>query len=330
VGQVTELRTGVWFQGGLPVGDAVDLARTAENAGVDAVWVAEGPVARDAFITLTAIAVATDRVELATGVTNPFTRHPAQLAASFATLDEVSGGRAVCGLGIGARDHLARLDADLSKPLTAAREMLTLVRGLLAREVVDLDGAKFSVHGVRLGFKPPRETIPIFLAATGPKMCELAGEMDGIYLLYGTREYLRRAIGYTEKSRTPEREFRVASPVLLAVDDDPEVAREGLKVGIGLALTEPSGEAMLEANGMDPALVQPIRDGLATQGVRGVAAAVDNSIVDRLAIAGTHAECVERLAEAVDAGITQPQVLLANGDPRPELAVLNELKQVAA
>ena len=76
-----------------------ELAARAEQAGVDAVWVAEGPIARDAFITLSAIAVRTRRVELGTGVVNPFTRHPAQLASSFATLDEAPGGRGVCGTG---------------------------------------------------------------------------------------------------------------------------------------------------------------------------------------------------------------------------------------
>jgi 5,10-methylenetetrahydromethanopterin reductase len=89
-----ELRPGVWFQGGLNVATTVELARQAEASGVDSVWVAEGPVARDAFITLSAIACATERVKLATGVVNPFTRHPAQLAATFATLDEYSKGSA--------------------------------------------------------------------------------------------------------------------------------------------------------------------------------------------------------------------------------------------
>jgi 5,10-methylenetetrahydromethanopterin reductase len=327
---LSRVRTGVWFQGGLPVPAAVELAKEAEAAGVDAVWVAEGPVARDAFITLTAVATATSRVELATGVTNPFTRHPAQLAASFATLDEIAPGRVVCGLGVGAREVLERVGADVSKPLTAAREMVELVRRLLGREVVNLDGAKFSVHDLRLGFKPPRARIPIFLAATGPKMCQLAGETDGLYLLFGTRDYLQNAIRNTANSREPGRDFGIASPVLLAVDDDRDAARERVKVGIGLALMEPSSEAMMEANGLDPALVAPIRDGLATGGVRGLAAAVDNSIVDRLTIAGTHAECVERLAEAVEWGINQPQVLLDGGDPRPELSVLSELKRVLA
>ena len=326
-----ELRTGVWFQGGLPVRKAVELAKVAESAGVDSVWVAEGPIARDAFITLTAIACATTRIDLGTGIVNPFTRHPAQLAASFATLDELSNGRLICGLGIGARDHLSPLGCDVSKPLATAREMVALTRQLLRREVVEHDGVKFQVNSVRLGFRPLRPDIPIYLAATGPKMCALAGEQaDGIYLLYGTRSYIEGSLHAARTARAHDKPLAVASPILVAIDDDADAARARVKAGIGLMLTEPNGEGMLKANGLDPALAQRIRDGLAESGVPGVVSAVDNGIVDTLTIAGRPADCLERLHEAVEWGINHPQVLLVGDDPWPLLRVLEELKRLAA
>lgn len=323
-----KLRTGVWFQGGLKVDATVQLAVAAENAGVEVVWVAEGPVSRDAFVTLSAIAMATSRVELGTGVVNPHTRHPAQLAASFATLDELSGGRAVCGVGIGARDFLIPIGVDVSKPLATAREMVTILRGLLARETVELDGTKFRLEHARLGFRPPRDEIPICLAATGPKMCALAGELaDGIYLMYGTEGYVRGSLELARAARDSDRALSVASPILMAVDDDPQAAKAKLKPGIGLMLTEPNGERMLEANGLEPALAQQIRDGLAERGVKALQSAVDDAIVDRLTIAGTHEQCLSRLAQAVDWGINQPQVLLTGDDPGPAFRVLSELKR---
>jgi 5,10-methylenetetrahydromethanopterin reductase len=331
MGRVTSLRTGVWFQGDLGVGRAVELARVAEDAGADAIWVAEGPAARDAFVTLTAIASATSRVELGTGVVNPFTRHPSQLAASFATLDEASNGRAVAGLGIGARDYLVPLGFDTSKPLATARETLELVRRLLAREVVDHAGLKFRLDSVRLGFEPPRARIPVYLAATGPRMSALAGELaDGIYLLYGTQEYVENVLRHATKDRPADRPLQVASPILMAVGDKREDARTRVKVGIGLVLTEPSGEVMLEANGLDPAHAQRIRDAVASSGVRALGTAVDDAIADRLTIVGTPSECVERLEQAVSWGITQPLVLLTREDPGPALRVLQELRRVAA
>ena len=324
-------RPGVWFQGGLNVDTTVELAVRAEEAGVSSVWLAEGPVARDAFITLSAVATSTTRVELATGVVNPFTRHPAQLAASFATLDELSHGRAVVGVGFGARDFLLPLGADITKPLATAREMVQIIRGLLNREVVDLHSEKFDLTGVRLGMRPFRQGVPIYLAATGPKMCALAGEVaDGIYLLYGTRAYVEGSLGLAAEKRENQPPLHVASPALMAVDDDDGRALAGAKIGIGLMLTEPNGEGMLEANGIDPSLAQRIRDGLNTGGVKALVGAVDQTIVDKLIISGSHTECVDRLVEAYGWGVNEPQVLLSGDDSAAVFKALADASKVLA
>ena len=325
-------RPGVWFQGGLNVDATIELAVRAEEAGVDSVWLAEGPVARDALITLSAIAMKTSRIELATGVVNPFTRHPAQLAASFATLDELSHGRAVVGVGFGARDFLLPLGVDVTKPLATAREMVQIIRGLLNREVIDHHTDKFQMDGVRLGLRPFRQGVPIYLAATGPKMCALAGEVaDGIYLLYGTKSYVEGSLSLADEKRPAEAApFRVASPALMAVDGDDERALAGAKIGIGLMLTEPNGEGMLEANGIDPALAQRIRDGLTTGGVKALVTAVDDAIVEKLIISGSHAQCVDRLVEAYAWGINEPQVLLSGDDPTAIFKVLADAKTALA
>ena len=324
-------RPGVWFQGGLTVDATVELAVRAEEAGVSSVWLAEGPVARDAFITLSAVATSTTRVELATGVVNPFTRHPAQLAASFATLDELSRGRAVVGVGFGARDFLLPLGADVTKPLATAREMVQIIRGLLNREVVDLHSEKFDLTGVRLGMRPFRQGVPLYLAATGPKMCALAGEVaDGIYLLYGTQAYVEGSLGLAAQKREDQVPLRVASPALMAVDGDDGRALAGAKIGIGLMLTEPNGEGMLEANGIDPSLAQRIRDGLNSGGVKALVGAVDQTIVDKLIISGSHAECVDQLVEAHGWGVNEPQVLLSGDDPAAVFKVLADASKVLA
>ena len=325
-------RPGVWFQGGLNIDTTVELAVRAEEAGIDSVWLAEGPVARDALITLSAIAMKTSRVELATGVVNPFTRHPAQLAASFATLDELSHGRAVVGVGFGARDFLIPLGVDITKPLATVREMVQIIRALLNREIVNLHTKNFQLDDVRLGLRPFRQDVPIYLAATGRKMCALAGEIaDGIYLLYGTQSYVQGSLNLaTEKRPTGAAPFRVASPALIAVDGDDGRALTGAKIGIGLMLTEPNGEGMLEANGIDPALAQRIRDGLTTGGVKALATAVDDTIVEKLIISGSHTKCVDRLVEVYNWGVSEPQVLLTGEDPSAVFKVLADAKTVLA
>lgn len=325
------LQTGVWFTGGQPACEMARLAALAEHAGVDSVWVAEGQLGRDAFVCLSTIARATESVMLGTAIVNPYTRHPAQLASSFATLDELSGGRVIGGVGIGMRDQLAPLGYDVSKPLSAARESLEMLRGLLARETVTYEGEKFHVAGARMGFRPARDRIPLYLAAAGPKMCALAGELaDGIYLVHGTQDFLSTAIAHSHERREPGRPFDVACQIMFAVDEDPQAAMDRVRPGIGFTLTEPNGEAILRGNGLDPAMVQPIRDALANGGVRAMVDAVDDQIVERLTIAGSRETCLAKLRSVLDVGVTHVTVSLLGEDPASALEVLSQLRSGVA
>lgn len=161
-------------------------------------------------------------------------------------------------------------------------------------------------------------------------MCSLAGELaDGILIMYGRESYVSNAIGHARTARTSSDSFIVASPILMAIDDDVDVARDSLRVGIGLTLTEPYGESMLEVNGLDPADARRIRYGLTEHGVRSLKETVKPEIVDALTIAGTRSQCVDRLREAVSWGITEPLLLLNGGDPEPLLDVLAEVRGLA-
>jgi 5,10-methylenetetrahydromethanopterin reductase len=331
VSGIESVATGVWFPGGQSPQEMARLSALAERASVDSVWVAEGQLGRDAFICLAAIACSTESVALGTGIVNPYARHPAQLAASFATLDELSGGRVVCGVGIGARDQLARLGYDVARPLRAARETLEMLRDLIVRRTVTYHGEKFRADSVRLGFRPARERIPLYLAAAGPKMCALAGELaDGIYLPYGTPEFLRGAIENSSERRPPQKHFDVACQALLSVDDDPEVAKARVRPGIGFILTEPNAEGVLRANGLDPAKAQRIRDALSTRGVRAMAAEVDDEILQHLTITGDRAGCLAKLRAVTDAGVTHVTVSLLDANPDPVLELLATMGKQAA
>lgn len=325
-----ELRLGVWFPGGQTPQGMARLAVEAENAGLDSVWVAETPLARDAFVCLAAIAGATQSVQLGTAISNPYTRHPAQLASSFATLDELSDGRVVCGVGVGVRDQLARLGYDVSKPLTAARETLIMLRALLARESVTSSGAKFEIEGGRLGFRPTRESIPIYLAATGPKMCALAGELaDGIYLPGGSPEMIARAIRDAREGSPEGKAVEVAWQTLVGVDSDPERARQQVRPGVGFILTEPNGEKVLEESGLDPAYAQEIRSALGAGGIRAMCAAVADEVLDTLSIHGTPEECAHRLNEYVRLGVTHLTASIAGDDASGVIAALRELREMS-
>jgi alkanesulfonate monooxygenase SsuD/methylene tetrahydromethanopterin reductase-like flavin-dependent oxidoreductase (luciferase family) len=136
-----------------PIAGIVALAQHAEAVGFDRCWVYdEGLATRDVYVTLTAIAAATSAIKLGTGITNPYTRHPSTTAATIASLDEYSGGRAFLGLGAGGSLTLDPLGVDRSQPLRAVRETLQACRGLFSGRPTTMEGRDFTLSGATLGF----------------------------------------------------------------------------------------------------------------------------------------------------------------------------------
>ena len=147
----------------------IEFVRAADACGYDSFWMPEA-WERDAFATLAELASQTERIQLATGIINVFSRSPALIAMSAATIDDLSGGRFRLGLGTsGARViedfHGIRYD----KPLTRLKETVQIIRKLLAGDRVDFEGECFKLHRFKLGFKPLRADIPVYVAALTPR-----------------------------------------------------------------------------------------------------------------------------------------------------------------
>jgi 5,10-methylenetetrahydromethanopterin reductase len=166
--------------------EQVELARYAEERGFESVWVCETRLVRDAVTPLAAFAQVTDRIKLATGVVNNWTRSSGLMAMTLATLDELSGGRMMMGIGSYWDPLASNQGIRRRKPLAAMREYVTVVRRLLAMETVTFEGEVVKVRNLRLdlGDGVPRspKKVPIYIGATGPNMMELAGEIgDGVF-----------------------------------------------------------------------------------------------------------------------------------------------------
>src|SRR5260370_33355126 len=149
---------------------------TAETLGYEAVWTTQLPDARDASLVLAAYAAATKRVTLGAGVLPIYTRHPTAMAQMAATLDEISGGRFILGIGISHKVTVEGLwGLRLERPVEAMREYLTIVRTSLTEAVCGFDGDHFTA---RWGYSGPRRAdLPILISALHPRMLELAGEL---------------------------------------------------------------------------------------------------------------------------------------------------------
>src|SRR5215813_6565116 len=172
------------YLGGLPGFDKagfdgselIDCVRAADACGYDSFWMPE-VWEHEAFSILTQIAMQTERIGLGTGVINVFSRSPALIAMSVATLDEISGGRFRLGLGTsGARVIRDFHGLPYAKPLSRLKETIEIVRMLLRGEQVDFAGDHFRLSRFKLGFKPLRDRIPIYVASLGKKALEQLGE----------------------------------------------------------------------------------------------------------------------------------------------------------
>ncbi len=161
---------------GVPLAKHADLYRRVEALGYDDLWSSETPNGTDGFTTLALAAPVTERMRLATGIVNPFTRGPAVLAQTAAALQEASEGRFVLGLGSSSDVVVERFnDGTFVKPLSKVREALQRLRPVLTAP------PEKGLGGLRLE-RPVTDTIPIVLAALRPRMLGLAGELaDGAF-----------------------------------------------------------------------------------------------------------------------------------------------------
>lgn len=181
------LAVGVGFTGN-PEQNRETIARikVAEEVGVEAVFTAE-TWGRDQFSLLTQAALETSRIKLGTGIAPVFGRSPAVLAMTFATLDELSGGRMIIGLGTsGARVIEHWHGEKFSKPIQRTREYIEIINMIMSGEKVFYDGEIFKLQrGFKLLFEPVRKHIPIYVASISPKSMEsLATVADGWMPIY--------------------------------------------------------------------------------------------------------------------------------------------------
>jgi 5,10-methylenetetrahydromethanopterin reductase len=165
----------VWIFPAVPAGELVDAIVAADELGLDEVWLADEGVMREPMVVLGAAATRTTRIRLATGITSPYLRHPGAIAASIATLDELSGGRAVLGLGVGGHLSLDPFGITAERPVARLREAITVARGVLGGRSVD-------------GYAPPDHAmparpVPIWVGARGPQLVRTAARhADGLFL----------------------------------------------------------------------------------------------------------------------------------------------------
>jgi 5,10-methylenetetrahydromethanopterin reductase len=300
--------------GDAPVGPMIDRARLAEASGYDKVWLADERFYREVYSCLAVLAANTARVALGPCVTDPFARHPALTAMAIATLDEISGGRAVLGIGAGI-SGFAELGIERRKPPRAMREMIELIRRLLRGEQVDFQGEVISFRDGHLSFKPARADIPVYVASNGPLGQRMAGAVADAIIMEacGSVEEVRALCA--EVVRGAEKAGRDAADVTLiarlnaCVAADGRAARDILRPGVARLLGRGSlklATAQREGLTLPAEAVAKVGDAPYAEGVKPylpLLPLVTDRHVDAFTLAGSVDEIVAHAVALRRAGI---------------------------
>jgi 5,10-methylenetetrahydromethanopterin reductase len=285
-----------------PVPDLLDLAEGVERLGYDYVWVNDERLERDPFTVLAAIAMRTRRIRIGPGVTNPYSRHPALLATAAATLDELSGARAVLGIGAGGTNHAA-LGITREAPVVALREALSVIRGLLAGDTVTVEGRVIRAGEAKLGFEA-RAGLPIYVGAGGAWGRARAGALaDGVIVgnvvsEAGWRYALERVSKGADRGGRNLDEVALVAWVYACVADDGEGALDAIRPMAATSLV--TSRPVLDEIGIEmPEAFAREMDAsgwsLSRESVTRAGRTLSPEIVNRFGIAGSPAEVRERL-----------------------------------
>ena len=311
-------RLGIVLYHGIDSGEELRrYGELAEGGGFESLWVTERYFHEETFSLLGYLAAATRTIKLGLGVTNPYTRNPALLAMSTATLDRISGGRFSLGLGRSERGVIqGRMGMSYGDPFQVMESVVATIRRLMAGEPVTTTDGLSALTNVRLAIMPSQPKPPIYLAAIGPKALRLAGAIaDGVLLnAYTPVEYVKYAAEEVRKAareagRDPDA-VDIACMLVMRQNDEPERLWPDLKRRIVRLLEEPRvGEILLEKGGFDTSILEPLR--ASVQQDRGASAVdlISDEMVDAFYLVGSEEYCKERVAAYRNAGVDLPLLL---------------------
>jgi len=277
----------------------IDVARRAEAAGFDSVWTTEF-FHQHGFVRLAAVAGATERVKVGTGIAYAFMRTPLLAASAAMDVDEISGGRTILGLGSGTRSMNEKwysVPFD-SPPAPRMREAVQLIRAAFAAQKgggLSFEGEYYNVN-IPMYQRPgaARESVPIYIAAVNKGMIRAAAAVaDG---LVGHPVYTRRYIAEVVNPELEGTRCQLAPYLICSIADDPDVARREARGQIAFYYSTRIYHTILDVHGWRP-MGEAIASAFRKMDFAAMSNAVTDELVDAVAIAGRPDEVRDRLRE---------------------------------
>ncbi len=286
----------------LSISDLLSCAEKLSRRPPDTVWVPE-TWGMENFAMLSSVCQKTPS-KIGSSIINIFSRSPALIAMGAATIDTISNQRLVLGLGTSSIPIVEGLHGyKFSRPLRRMQEYVEIIRLALSGKKIDYSGQIFSLNGFTLLIKPPRQNIPIYIAAINQKMVELTWKIgDGVIFYLRPISEMKDTIA----KRQSKREIDVACQFITCVSVDEQVAKDRARKTLAFYISVGDiYRKFLTENGFkketDEVYAQYLKSGL-----RSNHESITDAMLDSLVICGTPEQCKKQLRRVYDSGITHP------------------------
>ena len=306
----------------VPLNQLIDYCKLAEKYGIDSFWLGEAYHGRSALVSLSAIATQTSKILLGTSVISVYTRHPALLAMEAATLDELSNGRFILGIGVNTtalvkHGHISDLkEVKEAKPVSAMRDSILISKMFLSGKEVTYEGKVFRIPrpGSKLNFHQIRENLPVYVGSRSPKILQLCGEMaDGLIIsrsLSSSPDYVKHCIEEVRNgAKISGREIDkidIAANLNISVSKDSQAARDAVREIVALYICDPNLDAtelMKEHSRINDEDLIPVKEEAKKSGHKAASLLVSDTLIEELAIAGTPDEIINKLEKMLKIGV---------------------------
>jgi len=304
---------GLSYAGTYPLEEFLEVAKAGEEIGLDSIWLAEEIEYRDPMITAASVLRVTESVRVIPGPVSPYLKHPVAIAREALTLAEIANGRLGLQLGVGDLGGLKQLGVDVSRPLSTVEQALHTVRALCRGEAVSSGEIGMKLGGIT--------TIPLYLAAMGPRMMSLARKCaDGTALSHMMSvAYIRNRIEAVQAEAAPQAapDHQFVEFFAVSVADSRQAAYERIRPSVarwlGVPYPQPVHKADWDLCGLDIDY-WAIYEALQHHDIEAACALVSDEAIATLAICGTPEDFENRIGEYLDAGVTYP-IIGPVGDP---------------
>jgi 5,10-methylenetetrahydromethanopterin reductase len=289
-----------------PMQDIPKIAKRVEDYDFDEFHVADDLGFRPAWPILTLAAQATSTIRLGPFIVTPQLAHPAYHAANLAALDELSDGRAICGVGRGGLNSLLGIERP-AKAITMLREGFELMEYVLAGERTGFDGEYFkALPELALQFEVRRKKMPMYIGTWGPRMSRMAGKVaSGVKAdCVANPGYLRElkdemVAGAKDAGRDPDSVEMIVGP-LCCISEDGAAAIRAMKEMLSFYL--PFLQPMTRNEGIDEALIAHAAEAIGAGDADRAIELVPDSAVTAFSLSGTPADIIPRIRQLIDAG----------------------------